>query len=208
MSSSQAFRWTNAAGMVNLGALFAGGFSEALAVNGNGSVVVGVSDTTNVPLSGYAIQHAFLWTLASNTMTDLGSLGGASNNSGAEGVSRDGNVVVGSSVLVDGTTIHAFRWTQSGGMADMGTLSGATNSAALATDSDGSIVVGTSVQGTTGSAIGTAFRWTQATGMQNLSTLLANAGVNDDRYHARCSLWRLSERTVHRWRALWWRPPL
>lgn len=177
-SSEHAFRWTSAGGMADLGVLAGGSWSEAYAVSGNGSVVAGGSYGGN----GYW-AHAFIWTQAVG-MVDLGTLGGvAANSSVAWGVSRDGTVVVGSSDPAnaavgysggDQPITHAFRWTQTGGMVDLGVLSGTNSSVAIATNSDGSVVVGVSASASTDYA----FRWTQATGMQNLNVLLASAGVN------------------------------
>jgi len=97
MSSGEAFRWTQGGGMVGLGALDPTDFeSSALAVNADGSVVV-----------GYAIDqtftyHAFRWK-ADTGMKSVQSLLAAAgvnvtgwNLEQANGVSADGNVIVGS----------------------------------------------------------------------------------------------------------------
>ena len=159
-----AFRWTQASGMADLGTL-GGGVSAAFAVSADGNVVVGEASTTN---AGY---HAFRWTQAGG-MADLGTLGG---HSIAFAVSADGNVVVGDSYTEIRTDIHgdinspvhAFRWTQAGGMADLGTLGG-WNSHANAVSADGNVVVGFA---RTNDAYDHAFRWTQAGGMADLGTL-------------------------------------
>jgi len=83
-------------------------------------------------------------------MVGLGFLTG-DHYSYANGVSADGNVVVGESY---GSRSRAFRWT-SQGMANLGFLPGATESSAKAVSPDGSVVVGSS--GT--SAGRQAFRW-------------------------------------------------
>jgi probable HAF family extracellular repeat protein len=75
----QAFRWTQATGMVSLGNL-SGGASIAHGVSADGSVVVGYSD-----------GRAFRWT----SKTGMVSLG--EYYSSAKGVSADGSVVVGES---------------------------------------------------------------------------------------------------------------
>ncbi|MEZ6015618.1 MAG: hypothetical protein R3F49_10920 [Planctomycetota bacterium] len=154
----QAYRWTSAGGLQDLGTL--GGLtSRAYDVSGDGSVVVGSVDLSN----GYQI-HPFRWTLASG-MQDLGTLGGPYSE--AYGVSADGSVVVGWS-RVDHTTgnVHAFRWTTSGGMQDLGVLPGSDYSEARGVSADGSVVVGHSTYG--------AFRWTAAGGMQGIGAGVAN----------------------------------
>jgi len=94
----------------------------------------------------------------------LGRLPGAPSNgsSGALGISADAKVVVGFSWSGEG--LRAFRWTEAGGMENLGTLPGFRSSLALATDADGSAVVGTCSKGD--NAQTAAFRWSAATGMR------------------------------------------
>ena len=73
----------------------------------------------------------------------------------------DGSVVVGATDLPPNGPItvpgHAFRWTQAGGMQDLGSLGAGLGSGATAVSADGSVVVGIA----TVSGGGThAFRWT------------------------------------------------
>ena len=118
---------------------------------------------------------AFRWTVAGD-MSDLGVLLGG-DSSVANAVSADGSVVVGYSYVggrsvEDTTPTHAFRWTQAGGMADLGVLPGDSSSSANAVSADGSTVVGMSeVEGSNGAVSLHAFRWTQAGGMIDLGTL-------------------------------------
>ena len=155
---SQAFRWTQATGvMVSLGDLPNGiHYSLAQGVNADGSVVVGGAQT-NV-----ALFEAFRWTQATG-MVSLGDLAGGFNYSYAYGVNADGSVVVGFSDSANGT--EAFRWTQAGSMVGLGDLAGGSfQSNAQAVNADGSVVVG---YGTTANGL-EAFRWTQAGGMVGL----------------------------------------
>lgn len=106
----QAFRWTQADGMVGLGHL-GGNYSYATAMNPDGTVVVGQSQTASI--EGFGSQvHAFRWTLAGG-MSDLGTLGGSYSR--ATDLSADGEVVVGFSNSKDGPG-QVFRWTQATGM--------------------------------------------------------------------------------------------
>ena len=179
--TDHAFIWTQGGGIVDLGALGgdpAGTGSDAFAVSANGSVVVGDSSTDDTNTA----DHAFRWTQGGG-MADLGALGGdpAGTDSVAFAVSANGSVVVGDSSTDDTNAIeHAFRWTQGGGMADLGALGGdpaGTGSEAAAVSATGKVVVGYSFTDDTNSNTH-AFRWTQSSGMQDLNTLLGNAGVN------------------------------
>jgi probable HAF family extracellular repeat protein len=95
----------------------------------------------------------------------LGTLPGG-DESRAFGVSADGSVVVGMAFNAAGQW-RAFRWTEAGGMQELGTLGGA-QSGATGVSADGSVVVGWAYN-----AAGQlrAFRWTEAGGMQELGTL-------------------------------------
>jgi probable HAF family extracellular repeat protein len=123
-------------------------------------------------------------------------LGG--DESTAYGVSADGSVVVGAAENADGHW-RAFRWTQAGGMQDLGTLGG-DESTANSVSADGSVVVGMAtkkVEGFIGGRyerryvrfeVARIFRWTQASGMKELSDYLYRPQVTaispDGRYIA------------------------
>ena len=145
-------------GLFDLGTL-GGTSSGATAVSADGKVVVGQADT---PIGSY---HATRW--SGSAIPDLGTLGG--RNSSATAVSADGSVVVGNSDITSNAASHAFRWTQSVGMADLGTLGGGPSSA-NAVSADGSVVVG-DADTTFFKGVYHAFRWTQTGGMADLGTL-------------------------------------
>jgi probable HAF family extracellular repeat protein len=160
IGGNEAFRWTQATGMVGLGDLPGGSFqSDARGVSADGSVVVGYGN------SGTGFQ-AFRWTQATG-MVGLGYLPGGSFSSAADGVSADGSVVVGYGN--SGTGFQAFRWTQATGMVGLGYLPGGESSGASAVSADGSVVVGHSRD--FGFNTQEAFRWTQGTGMVGLGDL-------------------------------------
>ena len=107
------------------------------------------------------------------TLTPLGYLSGATSAYSwqeYDGITPNGSVVVGSSYDSTGND-HAFRWTQAGGMVDLGTLGGSVSNG-NGVSSDGSVVVGASL--TSADTYWQAFRWTQAGGMQDLGTLGGN----------------------------------
>lgn len=138
--------------------------SIGLGVSSDGSTVVGGS----VVSSG---EEAFRWRSATG-MVGLGGLPGEEIQSLAFGASADGSVVVGETFLTFSPELAgsvAFRWTQAGGMVNLGQLPGGTDgSFALGVSADGSVVVGHS---STGSDTGEAFRWTQGSGMVGLGNL-------------------------------------
>jgi probable HAF family extracellular repeat protein len=101
---SQAYRWTEARGMVGLGFLPGANQSYALGVSADGSVVVGGSNVRSY------FPQAFHWT-AANGMLGLGFLPGG-NYSDAKGISAHGTVVVGSGTTdAVGGGLQAVRWT-------------------------------------------------------------------------------------------------
>lgn len=156
-NSLAGFRWTATGGMRTLGG---SGLVFNTAVSGDGSFWVGsvINDDT---------ATAFRDT--SNDSINLGHLG-TGTRSFATGISADGSVVVGgSSINTETGAVHAFRWTEAGGMVDLSTLSGSSGqySRAYGVSGDGTVVVGIS-----GSSSGDrAFRWTQTAGMSSLGTL-------------------------------------
>ena len=105
-----AFRWTQATGMQDLGALPGGSWSEAYGVSADGSVVVGYAYNAAGRL------RAFRWTQATG-MQVLGTLPGG-DRSVALDVSADGSIVVGGAANAAGQR-RAFRWTAAGGVEDL-----------------------------------------------------------------------------------------
>lgn len=164
MSSSEAFIWSQADGLLGLGNLPGGGavMSRALGVSADGSIVVGQASSS----SGL---QAFRWAKMVG-MTGLGDLPGGIFESNATCISADGSVIVGIGNSISGE--EAFRWTAMGGMAGLGDLPGGVfQSRAFGVSADGLVVVGSAI-----GALGQeAFRWTQAGGMVGLGDLPGGA---------------------------------
>ncbi len=143
-SGTEAFRWTQAGGMVGLGGLVGPAlFSIATAVSADGSVVVGESTSA----SG---EEAFRWTQAGG-MVGLGDLPGGALASFATAVSADGSVVVGRGMSALGG--EAFMWDSVHGMRNLSdvlvgdfglgaSLTGWTLTQATAISPDGLAIVG------------------------------------------------------------------
>lgn len=156
-SLQEAFRWTAATGLVDLGRLPVRGSGDPGGISGDGFVVVGAAG-----------GQAFRWTVAEGAES-LGDLPGH-YSSDARDASADGSVVVGVTGAFDiGLELpEAFRWTPDTGMVGLGRLDppGDGESLADGVSEDGSIVVGAA-----NAFDWFAFRWTQQTGMVPLAPL-------------------------------------
>ena len=150
------FRWTEESGLVDLG--FPGGANDATT---DGNVVVGWAAT------GAAADHiAFRWT-SENGMMTLGDLPGGFNQSNANFVSEDGQVVVGTSHSFTGVEdgSQAFRWTAETGMVGLGVLGGQ-HSTPYGISDNGSLIVGNGFRG--------AWIWDESHGMRTFQDYLVN----------------------------------
>jgi len=139
--------------------------SAAVGINDNGQIVGGSGPCA--PLSPAIGVHAVLWQNGSTTATDLGNLGGSTNNV-AFSINGQGQIV-GFSGLPGNATAHAFIW-QNGIMTDLGTLFGDVFSLAFSINDNGQVV------GESCNAKGTcrAFLWQNGAGMLDLNTLVAS----------------------------------
>jgi probable HAF family extracellular repeat protein len=90
----QAFRWTQATGIQLLGYLPGGDRSAALAISDDGSLVFGVSSSSNAPATAtnpYDFSgELFLWSANTGTMTALGVPTGYNQFSNFAGMTSDG----------------------------------------------------------------------------------------------------------------------
>ena len=107
----------------------------------------------------------------SYTVVDLGSLGGTSS---ATALNASGEVV-GSSATTESQVTHAFYWSSTSGMVDMGTLGG-NQSQAFGINSRG-IIVGSS--NLTDNATGDPFIWAPTTGFRRIGTNGTIYAIND-----------------------------
>ncbi|HTB79398.1 MAG TPA: hypothetical protein VK717_00785 [Opitutaceae bacterium] len=168
----QAYRWTEAGGMVGLGAdnSFAG------AVSADGDVVVG--EVAIAPQEG-GFEHAFSWTQATG-LQDLGTLGG--DYSAAAGVSSNGDVITGVAANAEGEWL-AFRWTQLTGMVGLDLPPGDDLCELAIVSANGRVIVGQTESLDVG--VTHSFRWTERHGLENIPALspgqqIRAVAVSDD----------------------------
>ena len=102
-----------------------------------------ISSNVNDPANSNA-DTAARWSAATNGWLILGGLASQSGSSRSTSydISRDGQTVVGLGWVSPGVA-HGFRWTPTGGMVDLGSLTGfSTPSRANAVSADGTTIVG------------------------------------------------------------------
>jgi probable HAF family extracellular repeat protein len=118
--------------------------SEGFGVNADGSVVVG---SASIRIGGSGHHQAFRWTEGGGPIVSLGTFPNADPpRSLAYAVSRDGNTVTGWSAIPKLNGNHAFLWTPSSGMQDIGDFPGGLDSSAgRAISGDGHVIVGSGV---------------------------------------------------------------
>jgi probable HAF family extracellular repeat protein len=150
--------------ITSLGQPAAGALSSfAYAVSSAGNAFAGAFWAT--PTSGL---EAFLWT-ETDGMAGLGDLPGGLKQSQANGISADGEAIVGWGMT--GTGTEAFLW-RDGSMLGLGATPGRNKSSANAISGDGRTVVGDSWL--TPGRDNEAFIWIEGEGMLAVSDLLVN----------------------------------
>jgi len=170
-----------------------GVYSEPRAISDNGAFVAGYAG---------APTRAFRWSLGQG-FESIGLLPSPPKAllGFGYGISGDGKFVVGRSGT--SSVFRAFRWSESGGLQDLGTLEFNGSARAEGTNSDGSVVVGSA--STPGGD--RAFRWTSSTAMQSLGTLagdtfsFGNAVNADGSVVAGWSGTSFTDRQAFRWTA-------
>ena len=168
-----AFLWTPTGGMTNLGTLSGGNSSCAFEINSAG-VIAGDSFISNGNV------NAVSWT--NNKIRNLGALPKSIFTAAFD--INDNNQIVGQTTFTNGPPLqsHAFEWSATLGMKDLGTLAGGTTSMAYAINSS-AVMVGQSNSG--GSANPWhAVMWNAARKIQDLGILSGGTssgafGVND-----------------------------
>lgn len=134
-----AISWTQAGGLVDLGTIPGGLDALAYSVNSAGQIAGNGHTPYVVGMPIY--NHAFFWT-STGGFVDIGTLGGSNAQVGfdpslKQTINDNGQIVGQSDVTT--TSKHAFVWSQSGGMIDLGTLGGS-ESGANAINATGQIV--------------------------------------------------------------------
>ncbi len=174
-SGSEAFRWSQADGMVGLGDLPGGDArSEAYGISADGGTVVGAA------FSGFGTGfEPFRWTTAGGLTRLGGGLPAMFQGGGANGITPDGLVVVGGVASSSGS-IDAYRWTAVGGYSLLGPLpAGAVGANSTVVSADGRTVAGHldlpgfELEG---------FRWTAETGMVGLGREVGGKAVQSEVY--------------------------
>ncbi len=151
-NSFGAFRWTAAHGMVALPVSLLYGN----AVTADGNMVAGGDN----------------WWKTSGKVGTFGPFPGNPDQTQAFGLAGTGTapITVGAALKgsdANGATFHAFRWTPSGGLQDLGLTTGS-ESIAVGISADGSVIVG---EARDASGFWRAFRWSTANGMEDIGTL-------------------------------------
>jgi probable HAF family extracellular repeat protein len=191
----KAYRWTVTRHYQILTPIAGSDFFGAGAVSYNGSVIVGENPHPNqfsafrwtatgglkmlpmdiaqaVTADGLMVAGGDNWWKTSGQTGIFGPFSGNQDQTAAFGLSGtvQAPVAVGAAIKGSdsfGPTFHAFRWTPTGGLEDLGLTTG-TESIATAIAADGSVVVG---EARDANRFWRAFRWTAATGMVDLGTL-------------------------------------
>jgi len=108
-------------------------------VSRDGNVVVGFSQFSS--LSG--TLEAFRWTPSAGMQALSPPVNPPFLDTDATAVSGNGAVIVGSGTPAGGGAVHPWRWTEAGGMADLGLAAGAMDGVANMSNLDGSVLLAT-----------------------------------------------------------------
>jgi probable HAF family extracellular repeat protein len=151
---TQAFRWSAATGTVGLGSLPGRVSSSATGMSGDGSIIVGSSESLLPGTSLRVPPEAAKWT-SSTGLTGLGFPNSGSDQSEATAISRDGSTIVGTASDTGGFLINESGMTILGSTSPVGV------------SSDGTYVVGSGWFGTTTEPV----RWSEDLGLLRLGNV-------------------------------------
>jgi uncharacterized membrane protein len=154
-ASTEAFRWSEASGMVGLGLLPGPGSNGSVAsnVSQDGTVVAGIGSFSP---SRY---EPFRWTQATG-LIGLGTADVTRPSCVVTGMSADGAVIVGWCDTSGTANELPFRWTNGTGMQLLPLPAGGTKGGASDVSANGQVVVGF----VTIAGVEQGYRWSQATG--------------------------------------------
>ncbi len=169
----EAFRWTEATGMIGLGPMPGAPFGTfGRSVSADGSVIAGHGQKTDGLIF---VFESFRWTAAGG-IVPLGDLPGGAVYSETYDMSADGSVVVGQSVAEDSQLpFRAFRWTTQTGMValpDVPNVGPAVRAEGIS--GDGNVIVGTADEVFRGQA----FAWDAFHGSRSIANLLVTQGAD------------------------------
>lgn len=164
--TAHAIVWTAQNGVTSLGSTVTGRSTRANATNADGRVVVGWQDAA----SGF--RQGCVWNNGVQTLIAQGS----SPMGEAGACSADGSVVVGGGT--SGNSFQAWRWTQAGGVQNIGPapVSGWRGSS-TSVSGDGGTIVGFYRPWPAPATFGRGFIWTAQDGMRDLTDLAIEQGV-------------------------------
>ena len=137
-------------------------------VSGNSLIAAGWA----LQLPGIFWAEAHYWSQSGGLIL-IGATHGT-YRSNVNAANTDGSVLVGVTATANlyydylGESDHAFRWTQAGGMIDLGTITGGHVSRSTCVSADGSVVAGVS---NNADYVNCPFIWTAGGGMTNLGSL-------------------------------------
>ncbi len=137
-TAGKIFTWTQAEGLVQIGNVNSS-IAGIPTISSNGAVVAATYIN-----SATGVNEISTYDVASSTWTNRGALPGtgtSGGNSSAWGTSADGSTVVGLSLL-NASLGHAVKWTQAGGLTDLGSIVDGRSSRANAVNADGNVIVG------------------------------------------------------------------
>lgn len=168
---NEAMMWVNGVA-TPLGFTGNGLWSKAYDVSADGQIVVGEAHL-NTSIGEYM---AVLWINGVGPV-EVGDLPGGYDRSRAVAVSADGMTIAGWGSKLFHPFIHRmFRWTQAGGMLDLGVAPGHLLAEATAMTADGNVIVGWGqVSGVTNR---TPVIWDATSGVRDLIPILEGAGLD------------------------------